>query len=86
MARYRIHSWHIGNIKAVSVIDNKTEEYAAEQLKKYDIVICGHTHIKKIVKYDNGKLYANCGTCQCGNFQGFILDTETDELIGVDND
>lgn len=54
--------------------------YALGLLKKYDIVILGHTHkLEKISTYfhEEKKRYFNCGTCSKKKFQGIVLDTET---------
>lgn len=63
--------------------DYKTEEYAEKKLKKYNIVICGHTHKKLIKNYSTEsklKIYANCGTCMHGKFEGILYDTEYDRI------
>jgi len=55
-------------------------KYALNLLKKYDVVILGHTHKIETHKtyYLNGKkLYLNCGSCSMGRFQAVTLDTET---------
>ena len=58
-----------------------TEDYARDQLHKYDIVICGHTHLKCDKNVSDGLTgslkYINTGTCQHGKREGAILDTET---------
>ena len=81
-----------------SPIDINTERYALDKLNKFDIVICGHTHKQKIMfinqytyrtyakKADKPtpvKIYANCGTCQGGKFQGTILDTKNGKVTRV---
>jgi UDP-2,3-diacylglucosamine pyrophosphatase LpxH len=63
-----------------------TEKYVTKQLEKgYDIVIAGHTHkigIKNICTSNMlyPKTYINTGSCMGGNFQGILLDTETDTI------
>jgi UDP-2,3-diacylglucosamine pyrophosphatase LpxH len=57
-----------------------TLEYANKMLKKYDIVILGHSHRQMIEKSPLGKIYTNCGTCQGGKTQGILLDTLTDNI------
>jgi len=56
--------------------------YALKLLKKYDMVILGHTHkleSHKIYYLNNKKIYLNCGTCSLGRFQAVVVDTETME-------
>lgn len=56
--------------------------YALKLLKKYDMVILGHTHkleSHKIYYLNNKKIYLNCGTCSLGRFQAVVVDTETFE-------
>ncbi len=53
-----------------------TEAYAKKRLKKFDIVICGHSHQQEVKTYEDGKVYANCGTCMGGHFQGILFETE----------
>jgi len=56
-------------------ISNKTFSYAMKMCKKYDYVVCGHTHILR-----EGKSYFNSGTCQQGRLEGVLIDTDTDEI------
>jgi predicted phosphodiesterase len=54
--------------------------YAMKLLKKYDVVILGHTHkLESHHTYflNRKKRYLNCGSCSLGRFQGIVLDTET---------
>lgn len=54
--------------------------YAMKLLKKYDLVVLGHTHKleeHKTFYINKKKTYLNCGSCTLGRFQGIILDTET---------
>lgn len=54
--------------------------YAMKLLKKYDVVILGHTHKMEMHKtwyYNSKKKYLNCGSCSLGRFHGIVLDTET---------
>ncbi|MBD3352495.1 MAG: hypothetical protein GF364_13485, partial [Candidatus Lokiarchaeota archaeon] len=53
--------------------------FAETILQKYDILICGHTH-RPLIENIDGKIYANCGTCQWGKLEGILLDTTTDEV------
>jgi predicted phosphodiesterase len=60
--------------------------YALKLLKKYDMVILGHTHkleSHKIYYLNNKKIYLNCGTCSLGRFQAIVVDTETFEYETV---
>lgn len=65
--------------------------YALRLLKKYDMVILGHTH--KLESHHTyylykKKRYLNSGTCSLGRFEGIVLDTETlrYELIKQENE
>ena len=60
----------------------KTLEYAIKMLKRYDVVICGHTH-KKMKVWVNAKLYVNSGSCIHGKFGGIMIDTLSDEVTTV---
>jgi len=54
--------------------------YALNLLKKYDVIILGHTHkmeAHKTYSMDEKKLYINTGACTFGRFQGIVLDTES---------
>lgn len=54
--------------------------YALKLLRKYDMVVLGHTHKLEVHKiyYDNKKKqYLNSGSCSLGRFQGVLIDTET---------
>lgn len=54
--------------------------YALNLLRKYDVVILGHTHkieYHKTYYLNKKKRYLNCGSCSMGRFQAVILDTET---------
>jgi len=54
--------------------------YALNLLRKYDVVILGHTHkmeYHKTYYLNKKKRYFNCGSCSLGRFQAIILDTET---------
>lgn len=54
--------------------------YALRLLKKYDMVILGHTHKleeHKLYYLNQKKIYLNCGTCSMGRLQAIILNTET---------
>ncbi len=54
--------------------------YALKLLKRYDVVVLGHTHrieAHKTYHLNSKKRYLNCGTCSLGRFQGIVLDTET---------
>lgn len=54
--------------------------YALKLLKKYDVVILGHTHKMEVHKtwyFNAKKKYLNCGSCTLGRFHGIVLDTET---------
>lgn len=56
--------------------------YAFKLLKRYDMVILGHTHkleSHKVYYLNTKKIYLNCGTCSLGRFQAVIVDTETFE-------
>lgn len=55
-------------------------KYALRLLRKYDVVILGHTHkIETHHTYflNQKKRYLNCGSCSLGRFQAVVLDTET---------
>lgn len=55
-------------------------QYALKLLKKYDVVIFGHTHQLEAFKtyfLNNKKRYLNSGTCSLGRFQAVIIDTES---------
>jgi predicted phosphodiesterase len=54
--------------------------YALNLLKKYDVVILGHTHkleSHKTYYLNSKKIYLNTGTCSLGRLQVVILNTET---------
>lgn len=54
--------------------------YALKLLRKYDLVILGHTHkleLHKMYYINQRKQYLNCGTCSLGRFQAVLVDTET---------
>jgi predicted phosphodiesterase len=54
--------------------------YALNRLRKYDLVILGHTHkleIHDTYRHSSKKRYINCGSCSFGRFQGIVIDTET---------
>jgi len=54
--------------------------YALKLLRKYDLVILGHTHkleLHKMFYINQRKQYLNCGTCSLGRFQAVLVDTET---------
>ena len=54
--------------------------YALKLLRKYDLVILGHTHkleLHKMYYINQRKQYLNCGTCSLGRFQAVLIDTET---------
>lgn len=54
--------------------------YALKLLKKYDVVILGHTHKleeHKTFYINKKKKYLNCGSCSLRRLQGIIIDTET---------
>lgn len=54
--------------------------YALKLLKKYDVVVLGHTHKMEVHKtwyFNAKKKYLNCGSCTLGRFHGIVLDTET---------
>jgi len=90
----RFFTWCLGRIErlipnidnvfsASKRINNKANEYAMQQLKKYDIVILGHTHkieCKQYLVLGRFVTYANSGTCTNGKIQGILLDTDTDEI------
>ena len=53
--------------------------YALRLLRKYDMVIFGHTHkleVHKTFFILQKKVYINSGTCSLGRFQGIVLNTE----------
>jgi len=55
-------------------------QYALKLLKKYDVVILGHTHKLETFKtyfLDNKKRYLNSGSCSLGRFQAAFINTET---------
>jgi len=55
-------------------------KYALKLLKKYDLVVLGHTHkIEEHKTYyiNQKKIYLNCGSCTFKRFQGIVLNTET---------
>jgi predicted phosphodiesterase len=55
-------------------------KYAIDYMKKYDVIILGHTHKLETFKTyftTNKKRYLNSGSCTFGRFQGVVLDTET---------
>lgn len=55
-------------------------KYALQLLRKYDVVILGHTHkleSHKMYYLNSKKFYLNTGTCSLGRFQALIIDTET---------
>lgn len=54
--------------------------HAVKLLRKYDVVILGHTHkieIHNTYWLNDHKRYFNSGSCSFGRFQGIVLDTET---------
>lgn len=54
--------------------------FALKLLRKYDLVILGHTHkleLHKMYYINQRKQYLNCGTCSLGRFQAVLVDTET---------
>lgn len=54
--------------------------YAMKLLRRYDVVILGHTHkLESHHTYylNRKKRYLNCGSCSFGRFEGIILNTET---------
>lgn len=54
--------------------------HAVKLLRKYDVVILGHTHkieVHNTYWRDRNKRYFNTGACSFGRFQGLVLDTET---------
>lgn len=54
--------------------------YALKLLKKYDVVIMGHTHkleSHKTYYLNQKKRYLNSGSCTLGRFQGILFDTES---------
>ena len=54
--------------------------YAVKLLRRYDLVILGHTHkleIHDTYRRNNKKRYINSGSCSFGRFQGIVIDTET---------
>ncbi|MCB8964970.1 MAG: metallophosphoesterase family protein [Bacteroidales bacterium] len=54
--------------------------YALKLLRRYDLVILGHTHkleLHKMYYINQRKQYLNCGTCSLGRFQAVLIDTET---------
>ncbi len=54
--------------------------YGLKLLRKYDLVILGHTHkleTHKMYYINQRKQYLNCGTCSLGRFQAVLVDTET---------
>ena len=54
--------------------------YAVKMLRKYDLVILGHTHkleIHDTYRRNSKKRYINSGSCSFGRFQGIVIDTET---------
>jgi predicted phosphodiesterase len=59
---------------------HKYLSHAMRLLKRYDVVILGHTHKMEAHNsfyYNHKKQYLNSGTCSLGRFQGIVLDTET---------
>jgi predicted phosphodiesterase len=54
--------------------------YAVKLLRKYDMVVLGHTHkieFHNTYWLNNRKRYINSGSCSFGRFQGIVIDTET---------
>lgn len=54
--------------------------YALKLLRRYDLVILGHTHkleLHKMYYINQRKQYLNCGTCSLGRFQAVLIDSET---------
>jgi predicted phosphodiesterase len=54
--------------------------YAVKLLRKYDMVILGHTHkieFHNTYWLNNRKRYINSGSCSFGRFQAIVIDTET---------
>lgn len=54
--------------------------YAVKLLRKYDMVVLGHTHkieFHNTYWKNNRKRYINTGSCSFGRFQGIVIDTET---------
>jgi len=54
--------------------------YGLKLLRKYDLVVLGHTHkleVHKMYYINQRKQYLNCGTCSLGRFQAVLIDTET---------
>jgi predicted phosphodiesterase len=55
-------------------------KYAVKLLRKYDMVVLGHTHkieFHNTYWLNNRKRYINSGSCSFGRFQGVVIDTET---------
>lgn len=55
-------------------------KYALNLLKKYDVVVLGHTHkieTHKTYYLHNKKHYINCGSCSLGRLQAAVLNTES---------
>ena len=64
-------------------------KYALKLLKKYDMVVLGHTHrmeTHQTYYQHKKKLYLNCGSCSLGRLQGLVINSETlgYELIKID--
>jgi predicted phosphodiesterase len=54
--------------------------YAVKLLRKYDMVVLGHTHkieFHNTFWLNDRKRYINSGSCSFGRFQGIVIDTET---------
>jgi predicted phosphodiesterase len=54
--------------------------YAVKLLRKYDMVVLGHTHkieFHNTYWLNDRKRYINSGSCSFGRFQGIVIDTET---------
>ena len=66
-------------------LQKKVREFALKKFEKgYDIVVCGHCHVPKYEEIygngNNGKIYANSGTCQEGRLEGVLINTDTGEV------
>ena len=74
---------YVKGVRLMDVLGAKNPEvnlaYAKKILKRYDMVVLGHTHIQQKLLID-GKTYINTGTCSTKRFEGVVIDTQTKEV------
>ena len=61
-------------------IERNTVDYAKKMLEKYDVVICGHTHIQDREEFPGNKLYLNSGHCTGLAIQYIKINTKKNSM------